>query len=122
MTNSRRKGHDGEREIAGMLREGLDIPGIHRNWMAQSVDGGPDIVLDNWAVEIKRAKVPLINNWWTQCATQAAKCKKKPVLMYRLDRQDWRVMMSMHDLRPDLEDFSKVTMDFDSWINLVRRE
>ena len=122
MTNSRRKGHDGEREIAGMLREGLNTSGIHRNWMAQSVDGGPDIVLDNWAVEIKRAKVPLINIWWTQCATQAAKCKKRPVLMYRLDRQDWRVMMSMHDLRPDLEDFSKVTMDFDSWINLVRRE
>ena len=122
MTNSRRKGHDGEREIAGMLREGLDIPGIHRNWMAQSVDGGPDIVLDNWAVEIKRAKVPNIKNWWQQGAYQAKVCNKKPVLMYRLDRHDWRVMVSMHDLRPDLEDFHQVTMDFDSWINLVRRE
>ena len=122
MVNSRRKGHDAEREIAEMLRQGLDEPGIHRNWMAQSVDGGPDIVLDNWAVEIKRAKVPLIRNWWIQCASQAADCNKKPVLMYRLDRQDWRVMMSMHDLRPDLEDFRQVTMDFQSWSNLVRRE
>ena len=122
MVNSRRKGHDGEREIVKRLKEGLASSEIHRNWMAQSADGGADILLEHWAVEVKRAKAPLIRDWWTQAAQQAAIAGKKPVLIYRLDRQEWRAMISMRDLRPDLNDFRQVTIDLESFINLVRLE
>lgn len=30
--------------------------------------------------------------------------------------------MSLHDLRPDLKDFSQVEMNLESWANLVARE
>ena len=122
MINSRTKGRAAEQEVAGILRDELGLE-IHRNWQQQAAQGGCDLVgVPGWGIEIKRAKEPRISEWWTQTAEQAARDKVRPVLFYRLDRQSWMAMMSLYDLRPDLEDHHQVTMHLLSWCTLVREE
>lgn len=117
--NSRNKGAAGEREVAKILREYIGID-VSRNWQGQAAKGGPDILLPGWAVEVKRAKKPLIANWWTQAAFQAQAIGRHPVLVYRLDRGKWRALMSMKALRPDLSCHHQVEMDFECWCNFYR--
>ena len=96
---------------------------INRNWMAQSAEGGADVVIPGWAIEIKRHKTAArINDWWTQAASQALKLTTKPVLLYRVDHGEWLAMMSLYDLRPDLHNHTQVTMKLSAWCALVRKE
>jgi Holliday junction resolvase len=122
MINSRQKGAAGEREVAAILREELELE-IHRNWQQQAAEGGADLSgVPGWAIEIKRGKNIRLNEAWKQAAIQAARVKSKPVLIYRFDRQDWFAMMDLYDLRPDLKDHNQVTLSIMSWCHLVRRE
>ena len=122
MINSRQKGAAGEREVAAILREELELE-IHRNWQQQAAEGGADLSgVPGWAIEIKRGKNIRLNEAWKQAAIQAARVKGKPVLIYRFDRQDWFAMMDLYDLRPDLKDHNPITMSIMSWCHLVRRE
>jgi len=98
--NSRNKGAEGERSVAKIW---FDLTGIklERN-LDQWRSGGYDLEgLDGWAIEVKRAKKPLLNQWWQQTCEQAAKNQLKPVLWYRLDNQKWRVVVPSHVLNPD---------------------
>ena len=120
---SKAKGRLGEQEVAQIIRDQLPHLSVHRNWMLQAAEGGADIVgVPGWAIEVKRAKVARIGDWWTQAAVQAQRAGERPVLIYRLDRQEWQAMMSLYDLRPDLGDHHQVTMPLESWIKLVRVE
>ena len=124
VTNSRTTGRAGEQEVARILRDELNIE-VTRNWAAQAHHGGCDLVTTpdiGWGIEIKRAKEARLNEWWHQTTEQACVDKVRPVLIYRLDRQPWMVMMSLYDLRPDLADHHQVTMHLLSWCNLVREE
>jgi Holliday junction resolvase len=122
MINSRQKGAAGEREVAAILREELELE-IHRNWQQQAAEGGADLSgVPGWAIEIKRGKNIRLNEAWKQAAIQAARVKGKPVLIYRFDRQDWFAMMDLYDLRPDLKDHNPITLSIMSWCHLVRRE
>ena len=124
MTNSRSKGRAGEQEVARILRDELNVK-VHRNWAEQAHHGGVDLVTSpdiGWGIEIKRAKEARFGEWWIQTVDQAAISKVKPVLLYRLDRQSWMAMVSLYDVRPDLEDHHQVTMYLLSWCNLVREE
>ena len=96
--NSRTKGKSGEREIVNLLKaEGFDVS---RN-LDQTRDGGFDIVgLDGIALEVKRAKKPLISKWWSQAKAQAV--GKYPVLAYRLDNQKWRVIVECNFMHNEL--------------------
>lgn len=101
---SRNKGAAGEREfckrLAGELQEhGVDYH-LSRN-LKQTRDGGYDIDgLDELAIEVKRAKKPALESWWTQCVIQSYQSKRIPVLAYRLDNQKWRVRMHVKHLAP----------------------
>jgi hypothetical protein len=119
MTNSRNKGANGEREVAKILRDYLGID-VQRNWQAQAAGGGADILLPGWALEIKRAKRPLIASWWAQAAQQGVISGRQPLLVYRLDRGKWRALMSMKVLSPDLTCHHQVEMDFECWCNFYR--
>jgi Holliday junction resolvase len=89
--NSRKKGQVGEREVIHILREELGIDAT-RN-LDQWRDGGSDVLgLHGWSIEVKRAKSPLIRQWWEQTCRQTGD-GQKPVLFYRLDRRDWRVVV-----------------------------
>ena len=78
------------------------------------------IELKGWSIEVKRAKV-FRGDWWTQAAAQAVDRKEKPVLVYRLDRHDWRAMVCLCDIS-EYELHDRVDMEFRTWIYIVREQ
>ena len=65
--NSRNKGSAAEREVGKIIYDLLGIK-VERN-LDQWRSGGYDLVgLDKVALEVKRAKKPLLNAWWKQTA------------------------------------------------------
>lgn len=90
----RRKGANGERELAGLLRELLGAD-VVRNLM-QARAGGCDLLgIEGWAIEVKRANRPRLMEWWLQTCQQAEATGQRPALFYRLDRQSWRVVVAL---------------------------
>lgn len=92
---SRNKGACGEREFI-LLVESLCGIRMQRN-LLQTQSGGHDLLgLPGYAVEVKRTK-PMprsaVVGWWQQAVDQAARIGAKPVLAYRFDRCDWRVVI-----------------------------
>ena len=99
----RTKGQQGEREVAGIIRDltGWDVQRRVRNPANDSdLTGVP-----GWSVEVKRHKAATraeIAGWWRQTCAQAttphagASDGKAnvciPVLFYRLDRDQWRAV------------------------------
>lgn len=128
--NSRSKGRSGEQEVARLLRDQLGLE-IHRNWVQQaSNEGGADIVgVPSWSLEVKRAKA-YSNKWFEQATNQAIDATKaqseferiNPVLLYRLDRQQWKAELLARDVIPELADNYelRVTMPVEGWIEIVR--
>lgn len=103
--NIRQKGANGERELATelnvivnqlLVKHGLPVPEkpvIQRN-QNQSAVGGAD--LSNCfgiSIEVKRQEQLSVNKWWEQCCKAAAKNNEFPVLIYRQNKQAWRVVM-----------------------------
>lgn len=115
--NSRTKGKVGEQEIVKLLKDaGFDVA---RN-LDQTRDGGYDITgIDEIALEVKRAKKPLINKWWEQTARQA-KADQYPILAYRLDNQKWKVMTTVDFLHDELIEGRTVTLEWDDFIYYLR--
>jgi Holliday junction resolvase len=89
--SSRTKGQAGEREICKILGEALGIS-LERN-LEQTRDGGCDIRLRHWAIEVKRQEKLQVDKWWEQAVSQAEKCEKHPILIFRQSRMPWRVIM-----------------------------
>ena len=113
--NSRNKGANGERELARLIRDHLGVR-LVRN-LEQSRRGGHDLIphpdesgpvaswLARYAFECKRhsrATPHLLKGWWAQTSTQAEAVGLVPCLCYRQDRMDWRVVLPMDEIRPDL--------------------
>lgn len=119
----RRKGADGERELARELRERLGAD-VVRN-LVQARAGGSDLLgIEGWAIEVKRAARPRLTAWWLQCCQQAEAVSERPALFYRLDRQTWRVVLALRDVAAgcDGAPFTlKVETDLDAFAALVRR-
>jgi hypothetical protein len=88
----RTKGKAGEREVATLVRDltGWDVRRRVRQHGGDSdLDGVP-----GWAVEVKRhatATRSTIASWWRQAVAQAGD-GELPVLLYRLDRGEWRAV------------------------------
>lgn len=125
--NSRTKGQTGEREIIKLLQPIINrvyddarqyAPQLQRNTL-QSHTGGFDIVgIETLAIEVKRAEKLLLSDWWKQTVRQAK--DKEPVLIYRQNRQKWRVRM--------LKEVDRVNMiidvsidDFLTWFEAMLR-
>lgn len=87
----RTKGQQGEREIAALISDltGHTVKRRVRNHAGDSdLDGVP-----GWSVEVKRHKTAgraEIAGWWRQACAQAGTLR--PVLFYRLDRDQWRAV------------------------------
>lgn len=101
------KGKRGERELARLLTAQLGFQ-VLRNLTQTRREGGADLDLPGWSLEVKRAALPNIAIWWKQCLEQAERSGTRPALAYRLDRRPWRVMVRLVDIadrcsaRPDL--------------------
>lgn len=94
---SRQKGKVGEREVAGLIR---DLTGWDVRRRVRQHDGDSDLLgAPGWAIEVKRyasATPSIIEGWWKQTVAQADGLL--PVLVYRIDRRDWRAVwpIAMH--------------------------
>lgn len=99
--NSRQKGAAAERDVANILKDHLGIE-VKRN-LDQWRSGGYDLVgVEGFAIEVKIAKTPLINQWWEQAKTQAADAGLIPALFWRVDRKPWRVVVPLYALNNTL--------------------
>ncbi|MCU0833698.1 MAG: hypothetical protein MUC77_04570 [Chromatiaceae bacterium] len=118
--NSRRKGADGERELARALREALGIE-VSRN-LQQTRDGGHDMEVGGYGVEVKRSQrvtEAKVTAWWQQAVRQAAQAGLTPALAYRQDRQPWSVRVPMAALRQDLPGELTVDLSLEGFIALL---
>lgn len=97
---SRSKGARGEREVVNMLREVLPHEDIARN-LQQSINGGSDVILVPFYIEVKKAKKLLLDKWWEQTLEQLPESHFTPVLVYKKDYAPWRARM-LHVLRNDM--------------------
>lgn len=92
----RTKGAAAERQFANMLTDDLGVS--VKRALDQTREGGADIVLGIFAIQVKHAAKAAIKSWWQQTVTDAHKAKKIPVLAYKINRQGWRIRMRMKEV------------------------
>ena len=122
--SQKRKGKAGEREFAKLLQEHLGVS-VVRN-LVQSRQGGADLIgLPGWAIEVKRAAMPKIQEWWQQTCSQAEVAGERPVLTYRLDRHSWRIVLALRDVAAGFENAPlsmRIECDIEVFSALVREK
>ncbi len=128
--NSRNKGASAERQVAKLIYDHLGVK-LKRN-LEQTRSGGHDLVpespglLDDFAIEIKRyAKItkPLLDKFWEQAIEQAENAGKLPILIFRGDREEWRVAIALRDLNAVLfkvSVFNFAILEFVDFCEFVR--
>lgn len=98
MPNPKRKAKDSELELAGLLNERLGLA-VHRN-LEQCRQGGHDLILPGWALEVKRCAEVRRTAWWQQAVQQAERTELRPALAWRANRQPWKFIVALRDLAP----------------------
>jgi Holliday junction resolvase len=107
--DSRAKGAQAEREFAALIQEHLGVT-LRRN-LEQSRSGGHDleaigddtaaVALNRFAIEVKRYRAvtpAMLAKFWEQAEMQARGASRMPILAYRADRQEWRVLVPLASL------------------------
>ena len=104
--NSRNKGANGEREVCSLLRsDGIEAK---RNLDQYSTKNLPDIIVNDFAIEVKRSERVQLKKWFEQVEMSAA--GKKPTLMLRWNRGEWLVVQRYIDwLEANREELCKKT-------------
>ena len=94
MSRSQRiKGAAGEREVVHIIRDTLGIE-CHRN-LDQVRDGGADIFLKPYRIEVKRrARIGLVYDWISQ-AEKACAIGERPVVAFRSDGKGWLAVVPL---------------------------
>lgn len=102
----RDKGKEGEREVARILRA-HGYADAHRTAQVRGDTGeAADVIgLPGFHLEVKRQEVLKIEEWWRQAVHDSTFTGDIPVLVFRKNRQDWRVCM-------DFETFLEVIKDY----------
>jgi hypothetical protein len=107
--NIRQKGAEGERQVAKALNEVIGAVLREQQWSPEIIAGCEQCVQRNQnqsavggcdlsnvfglAIEVKRQEQLSVNTWWSQCVASAERNREFPVLVYRQNRQAWRVVM-----------------------------
>lgn len=87
---SRNKGAAAERELATMLSDELGFA-VKRK-LGQARDGGDDIQIGKYRIEVKRREALRLDEWCKQVET-ASGPEDVPVVAYRRNGQPWRVVV-----------------------------
>lgn len=96
MTNRKRKGNGGEIEVCKLIFDNLGIE-VHRN-LQQTRDGGADIKLKPYSIEVKRrAAIGNIYDWMSQ-ATSGCDTAERPIVVCRADRKQWLAILPIEEL------------------------
>jgi Holliday junction resolvase len=89
---ARNKGAAGERELAAILTDRLGF--VVQRKLGQARDGGDDIQIGKYRIEVKRRERVQIDQWSEQ-VEQAAQAADVPVVIYRRNGQPWRVVVPL---------------------------
>lgn len=95
--SQRRKGAAGEREAANLLSEQLGWV-VQRN-IGQARDGGDDLTIGQFRVEVKRRKGLAVHQFMDQ-AVAACRPGDVPMVVMRGDGKGWLVMLRLEDAVP----------------------
>ena len=99
--SQRNKGAGGEREIATILTNELGFE-VKRT-LGQARDGGHDIQIAQFKIEVKRRKSLAVYAFMDQ-AKEASSGSDIPIVAMRADGKEWLVMMRLEDAIPMLRD------------------
>lgn len=92
----RTKGAVGEREICELIYKNLGVE-AHRN-LSQTRDGGADIKLNPYSIEVKRrAAIGNIYDWMDQ-AERGCEPGERPIVVCRADRHEWLAILPIEEL------------------------
>lgn len=89
---ARNKGATGERELAAILTDKLGF--VVQRKLGQARDGGDDIQVGKYRIEVKRRERVQIDQWSEQ-VEHAALPGEVPVVVYRRNGQPWRVVVPL---------------------------
>lgn len=89
---SRNKGAAGERELAKILADELGVD-VKRK-LGQARDGGDDIQVGKYRLEVKRREALRLDDWCQQIEV-AARPGEWPVVVYRRNGQPWRAVVPL---------------------------
>lgn len=89
--SQRNKGAEGEREVCRLILDNLGIK-VGRN-LDQWRDGGYDIPLGPFLLEVKRRKQMAFYEWFHQIEAACASTGKQPVVFARADGERWKVII-----------------------------
>lgn len=93
--SQRAKGAAGEREVCHLIRDSLGID-AKRN-LSQTREGGCDIAVGPYHVEVKRrARIGQIYDWLEQ-AEESCQNGERSVVFCRADKKKWLVVMSAEE-------------------------
>ena len=100
---ARAKGIGGEREVRSMLEEHA-IPHHWNGYAEQRRPGkNADVETDEFAIEVKRyGKGAFLESWWTQAWAAAKEAQLRPAVVYRFDRQPWRMRLILEGMVADV--------------------
>ena len=105
--NPRTKGASGEREVADMLNDIVDLVRVEKGLPVlekrdrpfqrnqnQSAVGGDDLTNPyRLSIEVKRQEALSVNTWWKQCLESCARFDNIPILIFKQNRKKWRIIM-----------------------------
>lgn len=94
---ARNKGARGENELAAMLSDELGF--VVKRKLGQARDGADDIEVGPFRIEVKRRETLAIMQWVRQIETCTPK-DQIPVVAFRQNGQEWRVVLRMSDFLP----------------------
>jgi Holliday junction resolvase len=109
MTNAKKKGAAGERELANILKgRGFSVYRTYASGAGQEkgdVKGLEASDGTRYHIEVKRQERFELNRWWDQ-AVKDCSPEETPLLVFRRSHEEWRVVITLDDLLDLLEDKS----------------
>jgi hypothetical protein len=94
---ARNKGARGENELAAILSDELGF--VVKRKLGQARDGADDIEVGKFRIEVKRRETLAIMQWCRQIEACTPK-DQVPLVVFRQNGEEWRVVMRMKDLIP----------------------
>ena len=107
---SRQKGSASEREVFKIIEDRTGIKLMRNLDQYQKSDSDAHVL--GFCIEIKRQEVLSLRSWWEQVCVVAEKQHEIPCLIYRQNRQPWRVVLPLASMSPMLY-YNKATSCFD---------
>lgn len=94
--SQRTKGAAGERELCRLIEDVTGAP-ARRN-LSQTREGGTDIALGDWRIEVKRrARIAGIYDWLGQAERACDGPRLTPVVCARADGKKWFAVLRIED-------------------------